>query len=163
MQAPVSFCLSPSGFRLPGPLPIVNLRLPGPYSLGGLTAASSGADPSEMAETRKPAVHPSAKGGGREAGGAGVRRARGAFPSWSSGGRVLILLEDLRLRPPGRIPLKWQRRGSQPCIRPPRAEVGRTPELGFLNLPGPSHREPQVAGSLFSWRTYGCVRRGGSL
>src|SRR5690625_6034783 len=80
MQAPVSFCLSPSGFRLPGPLPIVNLRLPGPYSLGGLTAASSGADPSEMAETRKPAVHPSAKGVGRQDSGARIFKPTGSFP-----------------------------------------------------------------------------------
>src|SRR5690625_6982984 len=100
MQAPVSFCLSPSGFRLPGPLPIVNLRLPGPYSLGGLTAASSGADPSEMAETRKPAVHPSAKGGGRDDSGPRVLQPPGSFPRRTSDRRAPSLLGVLRLLPP---------------------------------------------------------------
>src|SRR5690625_7883245 len=98
MQAPVSFCLSPSGFRLPGPLPIVNLRLPGPYSLGGLTAASSGADASEMAETRKPAVQPSAKGVGRQDSGARIFKPTGTFPSRTPGSRLHTLLEDLRLQ-----------------------------------------------------------------
>src|SRR5690625_4649270 len=138
LRCPSAFLRQASGYRV---LPIVNFRLPGPYSLGGLTAASAGADPCEMAETRKPAVHPSAKGGGRQDSGARNFKPTGSFPSCTSASRVPTLFVDLRLRPPGRIPLKRKRPGSQPCTRTPRAEVGTTPELGILNLPDPSHLE----------------------
>src|SRR5690625_1069085 len=77
LRCPSAFLRQASRYRV---LPIVNFRLPGPYSLGGLTAASAGADPSEMAETRKPAVHPSAKGG-RQDSGARNFKPTGSFPS----------------------------------------------------------------------------------
>src|SRR5690625_7213713 len=112
LRCPSAFLRQASGYRV---LPIVNFRLPGPYSLGGLTAASSGADPSEMAETRKPAVHESANGGGRQDSGARIFKPTGTLPVCTSGCRVLTLLEELRLRAPGRLPLKWREPGSQPC------------------------------------------------
>src|SRR5690625_1445528 len=123
LRCPSAFLRQASGYRV---LPIVNLRLPGPYSLGGLTAASPGANPSEMAETRKPAVHPSAEGGGRQDSGARIGKPTAPFPSCTSGCRLVPLVDDLRLRPPWRIPLKSLKPARPTCIRPTRAQVGGT-------------------------------------
>src|SRR5690625_7866513 len=97
LLCPSAFLRQASGYRV---LPIVNFRLPGPYSLGGLTAASAGADPSEMAETRKPAVHPSAKGG-RQDSAAGIIIHPTSSPSSTSGRRADLRRVDVRQRSPG--------------------------------------------------------------
>src|SRR5690625_7877408 len=116
LRCPSAFLRQASGYRV---LPIVNFRLPGPYSLGGLTAASSGADPSEMAETRKPAVHPSAKGGGREDSGARILQPTGSSPCRSSLDAAVTAEERLGGKPRGRITRRVLRAVSQQAFMPP--------------------------------------------